>query len=152
LGVYPSQCELQAFTQAAIDACDGLDGLKDRIITDENACGFDPHTVVGKTFMCGTERQTFTAAAAEIVAAAWTGPVDPQGKRQWYGLQRDSDLGGLVGTTTLANGTTIAAPFSESDSLAAPVRAQADTSMIRPSRPSPVDPVLRSQEPGLRSK
>jgi len=111
INYYPPQCELSAFTQAAIDACDAIDGLEDRIISSEHTCGFNPHSVVGKSYKCGNETRTFTAAGATVASATWTGPTDPQGKKQWYGLNRDSDLSALAGTVTLANGTIIGAPF-----------------------------------------
>ena len=54
-----------------------------------------------------------TAAGAEVVLAAWTGPVDASGKKQWYGLNRDANLtAGLIATTTQRNGTVTSAPFS----------------------------------------
>ena len=113
LDYYPPICELQAFTQAAITACDGLDGVMDTIIADPAACTFDPHSVVGTDFLCnGTVTQTFSAAGADVVEAAWTGPIDSRGRRQWYGLNKDASLLGFAATATTANGTTTGAPFS----------------------------------------
>src|SRR5206468_11633293 len=34
-----------AIHQAVVAACDGLDGLKDRLITDPTQCHFDPETL-----------------------------------------------------------------------------------------------------------
>lgn len=114
IDVHPPACELDAFTKAAISACDGFDGVIDGIIANETGCHFDPHSVVGKTFLCNsTESMKFTSGGAHIVEAAWTGPVDATGTRQWYGLNHDANLAaGLVGTTTIANGTRTGAPYS----------------------------------------
>jgi len=103
LGVYPPPCELKAFTNAAIVACDDLDGLEDGVISDANACAFDPYSVVGETFTCddGKERQ-LTTEGAKVVDSAWSGLVGPSGKWQWYGLNKDAALSGVAGT----NGTT----------------------------------------------
>lgn len=93
LGVYPPPCELQAFTKAAIAACDGLDGLEDGIITDPNVCDFDPFSIVGRTFSCeDNEERNFTSDGATVADAAWTGP------NQWYGISKDAALSGIAGT------------------------------------------------------
>jgi feruloyl esterase len=103
LGVYPPPCEIKAFTNAAIAACDNLDGLEDGVISDTNACTFDPYSVVGENFSCddGEERK-FTIEGAKVAEAAWSGPTDSSRKRQWYGLSKDAALSGIAGT----NGTT----------------------------------------------
>ncbi len=41
-------CKLQAATAAAIEACDGIDGVKDGVIEDPSRCAFDPKTLIGK--------------------------------------------------------------------------------------------------------
>ncbi|KAM0719545.1 hypothetical protein Q7P37_003675 [Cladosporium fusiforme] len=116
LGVYPPPCELEAFTKAAIAACDGLDGLEDGVISDANACTFDPHSVVGQEFTCednGT--QVFTPEGAKVAEVAWSGLVDPSGKRQWYGLNKDAELSGLAGTVAATKNTSAkGVPFDTS--------------------------------------
>ncbi|KAF2220243.1 feruloyl esterase B precursor [Elsinoe ampelina] len=104
LGVYPSPCELGAFTMAAIAACDSLDGLEDGIISDPDSCTFDPESIIGQPFNCSsTSEGIFTAAGAAVAKAAWTGPVNPYGKLEWYGLNKDATLSGLVGTVAATN-------------------------------------------------
>lgn len=98
LGAYPPPCEIQAFTKAAVTACDKLDGLKDGVISNATACQFDPHSVVGTHFSCGNDTAQFTHEGALVVEAAWTGPIDSQGTRQWYGLGKDANLSALVQT------------------------------------------------------
>lgn len=116
LGVYPPPCEMAAFTKAAIAACDGLDGLEDGVVTNANACQFDPYSVVGKETTCedGTT-QVFTSEGARVAEVTWTGLVDPSGKRQWYGLNKDADLSGIAGTVALADNSSFeGAPFRHS--------------------------------------
>jgi len=79
LGEYPPSCEFDALTTAAIEACDGNDGIVDGIITDGEACNFDPMSMVGTTINCtnfGTERQISSAAAIVIQGAA-SPPTQP---------------------------------------------------------------------------
>ncbi|KAL6412900.1 hypothetical protein AUP68_02392 [Ilyonectria robusta] len=74
-GYYPPPCELEAITQAAIVACDGLDGLVDGILANEDACNFDPAIMIGQVVDCPDLNDTVTIAAegVEIAKAAWTG-------------------------------------------------------------------------------
>lgn len=92
LNYYPPPCEVEAFTQRAIDACDALDGLKDGIISEPGLCGFDAHEVVGQTFSCSGVTLNFTTDGATIVQAAWTGPRSSSGRSGWYGISKDAAL------------------------------------------------------------
>ena len=103
LGVYPPQCELHAYTNAAIDACDGLDGLEDGVITDANACNFDPFCKVGQSFDCDGEESVFTSEDATVAQAAWAGMTDDSGERHWYGYNKDANLSGTANTATSGN-------------------------------------------------
>lgn len=106
LGVIPAPCELEAFTQAAVDACDALDGVEDSIIALPYLCNFDPHEVVGQDFDCnGTTRQ-FSEAGATIVQAVWTGARSEDGKVGWFGLNKDASLTSTyLSTECSSNGT-----------------------------------------------
>lgn len=69
---YPPACEIDAITAAAVEACDGLDGVLDNVITNPDICSFDPLSAVGKTINCttfGDERPISTAAALAVQAA-----------------------------------------------------------------------------------
>ncbi|KAF4550866.1 Tannase and feruloyl esterase-like protein 3 [Elsinoe fawcettii] len=118
-GTVPEPCELDAFTAAAIAACDKLDGVEDGVIGDDDACEFDPFSVVGQTYTCQADgeskQQELTAGAAAVVSAAWTGPVDDTGRRRWYGLNREASLRGLVGTAQTSNGSFVPVPFPIAD-------------------------------------
>lgn len=101
--MYPSECEFEAITAAAIAACDGLDGVEDGIIAAPGLCQFDPYTLVGQPFNCSTSG-TFTTVSAEAAAvalAAWTGPRSVSGEFQWYGLNQDAPLNVLAPTSCI---------------------------------------------------
>ncbi|KAL9086092.1 MAG: hypothetical protein Q9165_007304 [Trypethelium subeluteriae] len=92
LDYFPTSCELDAITAAAISACDGLDGVIDSIISLPNECHFDPHTLVGAPYTCNGTNSTVTHSAATIALAAWTGSHSSTGLAQWPGLNRDATL------------------------------------------------------------
>lgn len=48
LNSYPHPCEFDALTLAAIDACDGLDGVVDTDMARPDLCRFDLMTMIGK--------------------------------------------------------------------------------------------------------
>ncbi|KKY13771.1 putative feruloyl esterase b [Diplodia seriata] len=106
LGVYPPPCEIAAYTQAAIDACDMLDGVADGIISAPRSCGFTAHSVVGQDFSCDNTTRQFTAAAATIVEAAWNGPRSASGNSGWFGVGKDSDLTSTYIITSCADDNT----------------------------------------------
>lgn len=90
LNIYPPPCEIQGFTQGALDQCDRLDGLQDGIISHTSSCKFNPYGLVGKTFLCNDTHITLTEAGAKIVEAAWRGPHGDEAS--WPGLSFDADL------------------------------------------------------------
>jgi hypothetical protein len=51
-GVYPSPCEVEAFTKAAVEACDRLDGVKDGIISIPDRCHINASDFVRKNYTC----------------------------------------------------------------------------------------------------
>lgn len=104
IGYYPPPCEIDAFTQEAIAACDTLDGLKDGIIEDIHECNFTAHDVVGKSLTCDNSTLQFTSEGAAIVQAAWTGPLSPSGREGWFGLNKDASLTTTYITTQCVDG------------------------------------------------
>ncbi|WYZ42270.1 hypothetical protein EsH8_V_001165 [Colletotrichum jinshuiense] len=122
--VYPPRCEVQALTDAAIKACDGSDGLVDGILSDIDACDFDPVNLVGTTIQCEgfpylnvTTERKISLGAATIVQKTWDGPRRANNSQLWYGASPAAALGGGVyanlnggsfapiGTVCGANGT-----------------------------------------------
>ncbi|KAH8771167.1 Tannase/feruloyl esterase [Diaporthe sp. PMI_573] len=80
-GQFPPKCELDAITDAAVAACDPLDGVTDGLISDPDACSFDPFSMVGKAVNCTAagEQATISHASADIANLTWTGPRKANG-------------------------------------------------------------------------
>lgn len=95
-GKYPHGCELDAITAAAVSACDALDGVLDGVISNTDACIFDPFTAVGTVFDCSSTNTTMQIShmAAVVANATWSGPQTAKGNFLWYGPYRGSDLSG----------------------------------------------------------
>ncbi|MFJ8622124.1 tannase/feruloyl esterase family alpha/beta hydrolase [Kitasatospora sp. NPDC093550] len=109
---YPSACEFKAFTDAAVKACDPLDGAQDGLVNDVARCDFDPRRLIGTTVVCDGRELTVTAADAAVVRKIWDGPRTGSGRKLWPGVPVGADLSGLAGTTRPdANGVVKGAPF-----------------------------------------
>ncbi|KAM0281608.1 hypothetical protein ACHAQH_003477 [Verticillium albo-atrum] len=95
-GEIPPGCEFDHIRDAAIKACDPVDGLVDGIMADEANCQFDPMGLVGEQFNCSTtgKMTTLSETAALAAAAAWDGPSTPEGDLLWYGPSMDARLSG----------------------------------------------------------
>ncbi len=88
-------CKLQAATAAAIEACDGIDGVKDGVIEDPTRCAFDPKTLVGKPAgSCGA----FTDRDAEVISKLLEGPRRADGTLIWHGQTWGTDMTALAAT------------------------------------------------------
>jgi tannase/feruloyl esterase len=72
-------------TNAAIKACDGLDGVKDGVLEEPRACKFDAKTLVCSGGASGDSCLTTGEAAA--INKIWEGP-----KGHWYGLTRGTPV------------------------------------------------------------
>lgn len=76
--------------QAAVKACDGLDGVKDGVIENPMKCGFDPKALACK----GADAPTcLTQAQVEAVRRTYQGPKDAKGKTIFPGLEPGSETG-----------------------------------------------------------
>ncbi len=86
-------------TNAAIFACDALDGVADGILRDPRACTYDAQNLVTET--CTPSDDTcLTAAEASAINRIWFGATNEKGnKLLWYGQTRGTNLNGLGGTT-----------------------------------------------------
>ncbi|HEX4224322.1 MAG TPA: tannase/feruloyl esterase family alpha/beta hydrolase [Pseudonocardiaceae bacterium] len=108
---FPTNCEFEAFRQAAIKACDANDGVVNGIIDDPDACNYDPRSLVGTTVPCNGTNVTVTAADAEVVREIWAGPTDPAGHQLWRGLPKGAAFDLLASTSTDPNGNPVAPGF-----------------------------------------
>ncbi|GAA3592940.1 tannase/feruloyl esterase family alpha/beta hydrolase [Streptomyces osmaniensis] len=109
---YPSQCEFKAFTDAAVKACDSLDGVKDGLVNDASRCDFDPRRLVGTKVVCDGKELTITSADATVVRKIWDGPRTTSGKKLWYGVPVGADIWALAGHSEPdADGNVTGAPF-----------------------------------------
>jgi hypothetical protein len=90
LGEFPSRCEIEAFTKAAVNKCDSFDGLEDGIISHPASCKFNAHDIVGQRFNCDGEQKQLTEAGAKVVQAAWNGFNSSE--ISWPGLEVGADL------------------------------------------------------------
>lgn len=113
---YPPACELQALTAAAIDACDGLDGLVDGVIGAPGLCKFDPQSVVGQSYTCsnGGTNGTITSKGATVISKVWQGSRSVNGSFEWHGYGPDADATHTAGTACYSNGTCYGVPQSTS--------------------------------------
>ncbi|GAA1586053.1 tannase/feruloyl esterase family alpha/beta hydrolase [Kribbella sancticallisti] len=89
----PTTCEFDAFTAAAVKACDRLDGVADGVIGRPELCKWDPAQLIGKKVVCEGKVLTISAADAAVVRKIWQGP-----KGLWYGLNRGAGFDGLAAT------------------------------------------------------
>ena len=76
--------------KAALDACDGLDGLKDGIITDPRACRFDPVVLQCKSGQSPPE--CLTAKQVATVRKAYEGLKAPDGRVIAWPLMRGGEM------------------------------------------------------------
>jgi len=105
LNDYPADCEFEAITAKAIEACDGLDGVYDNIIAQPALCKFDPFTVVGQPAACGNNTNTTISQTAAIVAnETWSGILSQQGRIIYPGYSRDAPLATITNTGCVATG------------------------------------------------
>ncbi|MFF4836410.1 tannase/feruloyl esterase family alpha/beta hydrolase [Streptomyces sp. NPDC001315] len=108
---YPTGCELNAFTDAAVKACDKLDGVKDGLVNDASRCDFDPRRLIGTKVDCNGEELTITAADAAVVRKIWDGPRTTSGEKLWAGVPVGADLKGLANSERDTDGIVKGKPF-----------------------------------------
>jgi feruloyl esterase len=85
------QPKLNRLHQAAVDACDALDGLKDGLIADPTKCHFEPSVLLCK----GPDSEVCLTPAQVSAAKAVYGPfTNPRTRKEIYpGLEPASELG-----------------------------------------------------------
>lgn len=87
---YIPPAKYQLIHKAVLEACDALDGVKDRVLEDPRRCHFDPQSIACKGPEQGGDSPTcLTAAQAEVARKIYAGP----GTGIFPGLERGSELG-----------------------------------------------------------
>lgn len=101
-----TQCQLGAFRQGFFDACDGLDGVVDKVVGDVYGCPWEPKDMVGQTISCDGKDWTITEEEAEVARRVHEGPTSNSGRKLWFGHDWGT-LMLLANTTILPNGTVV---------------------------------------------
>ena len=84
--------KLPLINQAAVSACDALDGVKDGVIGDPRACKFDPGALLCRA---ADAADCLTAAQVSAVRAVYDGARNPRTGEQLYpGWVRGSEASG----------------------------------------------------------
>ncbi|WYZ33972.1 hypothetical protein EsH8_I_000248 [Colletotrichum jinshuiense] len=96
-GYWPGRCELGAVVEAAVEACDMTDGLRDGIIGRLGACRFDVESAAGRAFVCDGKQKTVSREAVDIVRAVVRGLEDEEGRLMFPGYVPGAPFDGLLG-------------------------------------------------------
>jgi hypothetical protein len=91
--------KLPMITQAAVEACDRLDGVKDGVISDPKRCRFDPAALLCKE---ADGPACLTGAQVKALKEIYAGPRNSHGEEIYPGSEPGSELawvgdGGLLG-------------------------------------------------------
>src|SRR5271156_2379790 len=77
-------------SQAVVNACDALDGVKDGVINDPTQCHFDPASLQCKG---DSQENCLTAAQVETAKQLYGGPINPRtGQSLYPGLPKGSEF------------------------------------------------------------
>lgn len=103
-------CETDAFTSAAIEACDESDGVKDGIISDNARCNFSAYEAVGSYVDCNETTIRLSKEGAQIVQAIWDCPSSAERTVGWFGPTKDTALSTGYAATSCTGPITCGAP------------------------------------------
>jgi feruloyl esterase len=99
---YIPPAKYQIIHQAAVEACDVQDGVKDGVISDPTRCKFDPGVLECKG---GDSASCLTAPQVEAARKIYAAPANPRTKQQLFGpLLPGSELGWAAQAGTLPFG------------------------------------------------
>ncbi|MGZ8097172.1 MAG: tannase/feruloyl esterase family alpha/beta hydrolase, partial [Methylosarcina sp.] len=88
--------KLDLATNAAVAACDDLDGVVDGVLTDPRGCTYDAEDLVSKG-CTASDNTCLTTTEAAAINKIWYGPTNEKGnKRLWYGEVRGTDLSAMA--------------------------------------------------------
>ncbi|KAF2874005.1 feruloyl esterase B precursor [Massariosphaeria phaeospora] len=103
-GTLVSNCEFDWLASKALEECDILDGAKDGVIGDPEACTFDPLSVVGQKMECSGHKVEVTGAMADVVRRIHQGPTTPFGINVFPGLPHGTPLNVFLNITIDSDG------------------------------------------------
>ncbi|KAF7586018.1 hypothetical protein BBP40_009666 [Aspergillus hancockii] len=116
LDAFPPSCVTDAITAAAVEACDGIDGVVDGVISAPDLCEFDPTALVGSEVDCNGTSVSITREDALVVKGTWEGYRSSEGSFLWYGLNKGTPLSmgelSLVRTVCSTPFNCMGAPFA----------------------------------------
>jgi feruloyl esterase len=108
-----SDAQLQGVSDAILQQCDALDGLRDGMINDFNACRFDPRTMICNSRGASGADHCLTSAQADALKSIFGGAHNSRGEPLYGTFPYDTGIAAPVwrsmhlGTSTSgpANGT-----------------------------------------------
>lgn len=84
--------KMKKVDQAAIQACDPLDGLTDGLVSRPSACTYDAAlSVCGKPGVSNVD--CLSPLEAQVINRMWGGPVDDNGQSLWVPFERGANQG-----------------------------------------------------------
>jgi hypothetical protein len=91
-------------TNAAVAACDAIDGVVDSVLTDPRKCTYNPalDPTITSASCTSTNNTCLTPAEAGAIQKIWGGAVNAKGKQLWYGITRGAAINGLGGANPFA--------------------------------------------------
>jgi hypothetical protein len=104
-----SEGDMKLLADAVVEKCDTLDGLKDGMIFNPEACHFDP-----KVLECSGEKQAscLTAAQVKTVKNVFGGPHDSHGKAIYSNWPYDAGDGAMGWRMWMLGGGFMPAPIN----------------------------------------
>jgi feruloyl esterase len=88
-GGYLPPAKIELLAKAVLDACDELDGVKDGIVADPQACKFDPAVLQCKS---ADKEDCLTSAQVKVVRELYEGPTNPRtGENIYPGLAKGGE-------------------------------------------------------------
>lgn len=89
-------CKFNLANNAALAACDGLDGVVDGVLEDPRQCHFDPIALQCPTGVAPS-CNCLTSGEVSAIHKILDGAHSTAGERLWYGLARTASFLGLAG-------------------------------------------------------
>jgi Tannase and feruloyl esterase len=91
-------------TNAAVAACDAVDGVTDGVIRDPRVCTYNPvnDATITKASCTSADNTCLTPGEASAIQKIWGGAMNASGKLLWPGVERGAALNGLAGASPFA--------------------------------------------------